>query len=108
MQDSSILLSELADFRERIWTLAQTHQADSQALLTLLRSLELLHREICEQLFQPSLPDTRHQLYRLLREMDEAGGWPYIERLRLEDLLSKLLLMEATEASEETTDDCTD
>ncbi len=65
-------------------------QGDSIALLSLLRKLEMLHREVCDGAFQQSLPDNRHALYALLREIESEGGWPYIERMRLQDLLSNL------------------
>ncbi|MGH2413176.1 MAG: hypothetical protein ACRDEA_05710, partial [Microcystaceae cyanobacterium] len=60
------------------------------SLLSVLRTLEHLHREIQEKLFEPSLPDTRNALYQLLREIEETGGWPYIERMKLQVLLSHL------------------
>ena len=60
---------------------------DPQALLNLLRTLETLHREIRSNLFEPSLPNTRNDLYALLREIDETGGWPYIERMKLQAFL---------------------
>ena len=65
-------------------------QGDTIALLSLLRKLEILHREICDGAFQESLPDNRHALYALLREIESEGGWPYIERMKLQDLLANL------------------
>ena len=74
-----------------IRALANSHQGDSLALLALLRALESAHRQIQEELFQTALPDNRQALYALLRDMEEAGGWPYIERMKLRSLLSNLL-----------------
>jgi hypothetical protein len=73
-----------------ILALARECQGDSQALLALLRSLEQLHRTIQEEMFQPSLPSTRHELYKLLKEIEETGGWPYIARMKLQALMVNL------------------
>jgi hypothetical protein len=42
-------------------------------------------------LFEPSLPDTRNALYQLVRDIEESGGWPYIERMKLQAVLQHLL-----------------
>jgi hypothetical protein len=81
---------EMQAISERVWEIASKHQDDSWTLLSLLRHLEFLHRNIREQLFEPSLPQTRQQLYKLLKEIDEIGGWPYIERMKLQKLLDNL------------------
>lgn len=73
-----------------IRALADSHQGNSLALLALLRILEHSHRDIRENLFQASLPDNRQQLYALLRDIEETGGWPYIDRMRLQLLLVNL------------------
>jgi hypothetical protein len=52
----------------------------------MLRLLEQLHREIVEGTFRQALPSNRQGLYRLLRDMETQGGWPYIPRLRLKTL----------------------
>jgi serine/threonine protein kinase HipA of HipAB toxin-antitoxin module len=70
--------------------LAEESRGDSLALLALLRLLEGLHREICEGIFQESFPDNRQALYALLRDIEAKGGWPYIRRMRLQDLLKNL------------------
>jgi hypothetical protein len=79
---------------------AQAHQASGnmEQLLALLRSLELLHREIRDGLFQEALPGNRQALHRLLREMESEGGWPYIPRMRLQEFLKYL---EATSSQTE-------
>ena len=77
--------------------LAKKHQGESHNLLSLLRTLELLHREIREELFQPSLPDNRQKLYGLIKDIEETGGWPYIERMRLTTLLAKWLETDVVE-----------
>jgi hypothetical protein len=86
--DSRQLEIELQTIMGDILTLANRHRGNSRALLALLRTLEQTHREIQEDLFQASLPDNRQALYALLKDMEETGGWPYIERMRLRALLS--------------------
>jgi hypothetical protein len=66
-------------------------QGDPIAILTLLRQLESLHREIREEVFQKNLPDNRHGLYALLRDIEAKGGWPYIERMRIQGFLGNML-----------------
>lgn len=73
-----------------IWALAKSHEGDTHSLLALLRTLEQAHREIRESLFQNSLPDNRQQLYALLKNIEESGGWPYVERMKLRSLLANL------------------
>lgn len=75
-----------------VHTAAQDCEGNSLALLSLLRMLESLHREIRDGLFQKSLPDNRQELYALLRDIEAEGGWPYIHRMRLRSLLEKLLV----------------
>jgi hypothetical protein len=65
-------------------------QGDTIALLALLRKLEFLHREIRDGAFQASLPENRQGLYSLLREIESQGGWPYIERMRLQAFIAQL------------------
>lgn len=88
--DSRQLQDTLQAITADIRTLADTHQGNTLALLALLRALEHSHREIRDDLFQGSLPDNRQALYALLKDMEEAGGWPYIERMKLRSLLEKL------------------
>ncbi|ELR98922.1 hypothetical protein [Gloeocapsa sp. PCC 73106] len=88
--DSQKLQEPLNEIKETIWLLANDCQGETQSLLSVLRTLESLHREIREELFEPSLPNTRKALYNLLRDIEETGGWPYIERMKLQDYLNKL------------------
>ena len=78
----------MSDIQVAVWKCAEECQNDTQALLSLLRMLEQLHREIRVQLFEPYLPATRKELYQLLRDIEESGGWPYIERMKLQSLLT--------------------
>jgi hypothetical protein len=68
----------------------QACQGDIIALLALLRQLEQLHKQIRDGIFQESLPDNRQRLYALLRDIEAHGGWPYIERMKLQAFLAHL------------------
>ena len=70
--------------------LVDSSQGNPRELLALLRTLEQLHRNICENHFQQVLPDNRHDLYNLLAEIEIQGGWPYIERMKLRSLMACL------------------
>jgi hypothetical protein len=67
--------------------LAAGIRGDGPALLALLRTLEGLHQEIRDDLFQETLPKNRQELYHLLREIESEGGWPHIPRNTLRSLL---------------------
>jgi len=102
--DSRQLQVELQAITGKIVSLANSHQGDVKALLALLRALEHSHREIRENFFQPSLPDNRQALYGLLKDMEEAGGWPYIERMKLRSLLSNFLEPEVPNGDQKSDD----
>ena len=70
--------------------MVQACDGDVIALLTLLRHLEQLHREIRDGVFQQNLPTNRQRLYSLLRDIESEGGWPYIARMRIQALLVNL------------------
>lgn len=79
------------DFRKieaHLHQLVDRSQADPVALLKILRFLERLHNEVRELHFQPALPIHRHELYAMLREIESGGGWPYIPRMQLRELLA--------------------
>ncbi|WP_404790033.1 hypothetical protein [Altericista sp. CCNU0014] len=83
--------SSQEDFRAievHLHQLVERSQADPVALLKILRFLEQLHNEVRELHFQPSLPIYRHELYAMLREVEAEGGWPYIPRMQLREILS--------------------
>ena len=81
---------EFEQIANSIKNLAEASKGDSIKLLALLRLLESLHREVCEGLFQESLPDNRQALYALLRDIEARGGWPYIRRMGLQSFLMNL------------------
>lgn len=88
---SSQELRELEPVLNHILQMAQACDRDCAKLLTILRGLEAVHREIREDLFQPALPDNRQALYALLRDVEAEGGWPYINRMKLQDFLKRLI-----------------
>lgn len=75
---------------KEIWGLAKKHHHDTLFLLSLLRSLEAIHRKIRTEMFEMSLPATRNNLYQLVKDIEETGGWPYIERMKLRELLKNM------------------
>jgi hypothetical protein len=82
------LTPDLQDLVRLIEQAAVARRGDSLALLELLRLLESCHRQVCETAFQDALPNNRHSLYALLKEIETKGGWPYIQRMKLAFLLS--------------------
>jgi len=104
-QDSSLNTKQLQEDQEQIaaviLALARRYEGDCLNLLSLLRTLESLHREIREDLFQPTLPNSRRELYNLLKDIEEEGGWPYIKRMKLQALLVALEPSEAESTTSE-------
>jgi hypothetical protein len=87
---SDSLPKELAQLSDLIDQAALGRKGQSTELLALLRLLEQRHRDICETLFYDALPDNRQHLYALLRDIEVNGGWPYIQRMKLQSLLANL------------------
>jgi hypothetical protein len=83
-------VSLLTDTAQNLCALAKENQNDSLFLLSLLRELEQIHRQIRVNYFESALPQTRNDLYQFVKDIEEKGGWPYIERMRLRDLLQSL------------------
>lgn len=81
---------DIEEIRTAVQAAAQRRANDCGALLALLRQLEELHLDIRETLFQESLPTNRQRLYHLLRDIEVHGGWPYIQRMKLRELLQIL------------------
>jgi hypothetical protein len=63
-------LSELEGISERLWEIAQAQQGEPDRLLQILRVLEATHKRIRDDLFQPALPTSRHELFNLLRDIE--------------------------------------
>jgi hypothetical protein len=83
---------ELEELTVKILKFAENYKNDPLALVTILSQIESLHREIRTEMFEKCLPDTRHHLYLLLKHIDEIGGWPYIERMRLQNICDQLIV----------------
>lgn len=81
---------DLADLVDRVREQVDLVRGDAIGLLDLLRLLERLHREVTEGAFQEALPQNRQELYKLLRVMEEEGGWPHISRLKLQMVCAQL------------------
>lgn len=82
-------LLECQQLIQGFYGLADRHQNDAAALLRLLRELEQLHQAIREDFFQAALPPNRRALCSLLRDIEAAGGWPFIPRMKLQTLLEQ-------------------
>lgn len=87
---SDSLPNDLNQLSNLIDQAALGRKGNSTDLLALLRLLEQCHRDICETLFYEALPDNRQHLYALLRNIEVNGGWPYIQRMKLQALLANL------------------
>lgn len=70
--------------------LAAELEGQPQELLALLRQVEQLHRSLQDGLFRSSLPSDRRGLFKLLRAMEQSGGWPYIPRMQLRSFMALL------------------
>ena len=79
-------LPDLEMLSDRIWQVSQAHQDDAESLLQILRVLEALHKRIRDDLFQPALPISRHELFNLLRDIETNGGWPHIYRMKINEI----------------------
>lgn len=88
--ESEKLSCKLQAIATVVYDAVQDCQGDTVALLAMLRQLEHLHRELRDGVFQESLPVNRQQLYSLLKDIESEGGWPYIERMRLQAFLANL------------------
>jgi hypothetical protein len=84
------LPEDLAELTQVVQAAAQRREGDCLALLALLRLLNDLHAEIRDTLFREALPDNRQRLYRLLKDIEQEGGWPYIQRTKLLALLQNI------------------
>ncbi len=87
---------------EQLAHLAGELEGQPEALLSLLRQLEQLHRSVQDGPFRSSLPADRGQLFSLLQSVERSGGWPYIPRLQLRTFMD---LLQHQAANNETPDD---
>lgn len=87
---SKDLPEDLRQLAEQARDSAKKREGNCIALLELLRLLESLHFEIRDTLFRDALPDNRQRLYRLLKDIEQEGGWPYIKRMQLLALIEHI------------------
>lgn len=83
-------VTELQQLQQSVRTIAESWRGDTLALLALLRTLEEVHVQVRDELFQASLPNNRQKLYALLRDIEQEGGWPYIPRMKLKRLMANV------------------
>ncbi len=91
-------LSELEAISDRLWQLAQDQEGNAASLLQILRVVEVVHKHIRDDLFQPALPTSRHELFNLLRDIETNGGWPHIYRMKINEICQYLEQPEELEA----------
>lgn len=84
------LESRLQEALHFIWDIAYESKNETFKLLEILRRLESLHQQIRDSFFQESLPNNRQALYALLKDIEAKGGWPYIYRLKLQELMERM------------------
>ena len=89
-KNTSLKEAKVQKLSTEIYHLAQQNQDDLLFLLSLLRNLEQTHRQIRTEMFETSLPKTRNDLYNLVKDIEEQGGWPYIERMKLQSILKNI------------------
>jgi Tfp pilus assembly protein PilO len=89
-QGQTANLSELEAISDRLWQIAQDQQSDAASLLHILRVIEEIHKRIRDDLFQPALPNSRHELFNLLRDIETNGGWPHIYRMKINEICQYL------------------
>ncbi len=89
-QTTESVQNVIQDCLETILETAIESKDNPIRLLEILRKLERLHQEIRDTLFQEALPDNRQALYVLLKDIEATGGWPYIYRTKLSELLERL------------------
>jgi hypothetical protein len=99
--DLDHLSADLQTLAKSIEHTALNRRGDELALLELLRLLELLHSRIRDEWFQEAMPTNRQRLYNLLRDIEVNGGWPYIQRMRLQSLLNMIDLAEPESESDQ-------
>lgn len=81
----------LVSLSKIVGELVEENQGNAIGLVEVLRLLERLHRGITEGAFQDALPHNRQELYKLMRIIEEEGGWPHIPKMKLHMLYSHLI-----------------
>jgi hypothetical protein len=91
----------LGSLAKVVGELVNENEQNAIGLVEVLRLLERLHRGITDGAFQDALPDNRQELYKLMRIIEEEGGWPHIPKMKLHMLYRHLIESEEAESGEE-------
>jgi hypothetical protein len=89
-QSDSLSLDNVEAISAKIKLLALQCKDRPLEILRILRVLEQLHSDICSEIFQPALPNSRHALFDLLKEIEAEGGWPHIYHRNLNQLFEQV------------------
>ena len=73
-QSVSLSLDNVEAISAQIKYLALQCKDKPLEILHILRVLEQLHIDICSEIFQPALPNSRHALFDLLKEIEAEVG----------------------------------
>jgi hypothetical protein len=87
---SNGLLPELEPARDALIAAAEKHAGDAASLLIILRFLEEIHQWLRDGAYMEALPDSRHELFELLNQMEQQNNWPNLPRTGLRSLISRL------------------
>jgi len=93
-------LDDIEAISAQIKLLALKSKEAPVELLHILRILEQLHNDICTEIFQPALPNSRHALFDFLRDIETNGGWPHIYRRTLNQLFQQMEFLESEPSKE--------
>jgi len=81
--------ADLEELQLHVSRLAQERQGNFRQLLELLHCLEDAYIFVREGPYMEALPDTRHELFRLLKDM-ENDNWPLLPKPQIRVLLNHL------------------
>lgn len=81
--------ADLQALQKEVARLAETRNGDFRQLLELLHCLEDSYIYVREGPYMEALPDTRHDLFRLLKVM-EQDDWPLLPKPQIRALLEHL------------------
>ncbi|MGV2387872.1 MAG UNVERIFIED_CONTAM: hypothetical protein LVR29_04845 [Microcystis novacekii LVE1205-3] len=98
--DNSQLDSQLHTLVTTVTAIAQEQQGDCNGLLMSLLDFRKFTSANSKQMFEPSLPNTRKDLYGVLRISRKPGNGAILERMKLQMLMEKLLASEVGNAAD--------
>jgi hypothetical protein len=80
---------DLQGLQQEVTRLANTRTGNFRELLELLHCLEEVYIFVREGPYMESLPNTRHELHRLLKSMKE-DEWPLLPKPQIQTLLDRI------------------